>query len=408
MKKSISILLALCLALSAALALADTLSMDGTVDARDTVEIYAPIGGTVARVVGEVGQEVTADDVLLTLRTNKVYADKSGTVTGIFGEPGDAAETVAERYGAVLYIEGSSAFTIDATTENAYNSASAKFVHVGETVYVRCKSNASRAGVGRIKTIDGTAFTVEIDEGNFIPGDAVEIYRDKSHSNSKHVGSGTAARQNPIAVTASGSLVRIAVEDGAAVKKGDLLLETLDGTFDGFVMTGADITAGQSGVIAEIRAEQGSAVTKDSVVAVLYGPDSMRVSAQVPEDSLDEIHAGDTVHIELAADESKSYEGVVRMISGVATASEAGGEVTYRALIDFTPDEAVRYGMSVVVETIETDAAAVNAEDEAPADGEDEEEEEEEEAEQDAPEAPAGQRERRQGGDGERTRPDRQ
>ncbi len=356
--------------LLACVAAADTLSMDGKVEAGDTVEVYAPIGGTVSRVVGKVGQEVVPEDVLFELRTGKVYADEAGTITGIFGEPGDSAETVASRYGAVLYIEGNSAFKAEATTENAYNSASAKFVHVGETIYVRCKSNASRSGVGRITSIDGTSFIVEIDDGSFIPGDAVELYRDKSHSNSKHVGSGTISRQNPTAVTATGSIVRIAVEDGQKVSKGELLLETLTGEFDAYTMTGADIRAGQQGVVAEIKAEQGAAVAKDSVVAVLYGQDAMRIAAEVPEDSLDEIAEGDKVHIELAADESKSYEGTVTMISGVASES-ASGEVTYRALVSFAPDEAVRYGMSVIVETIEPENLA-NSEQEEEAETEEE------------------------------------
>lgn len=354
MKKSISLLLLVMLL--PVIALADTLSMDGKVDAKKTTEVYAPIGGTVDQVVGEVGQQVTADDVLISLRTEKVYSDENGTVTGIFGEPGDAAETVAARYGAVLYIEQDSAFIINASTDNAYNSVSAKFVHVGETVYARCKSNSSREGVGRIKTIEGTNFTVEIDEGSFIPGDTVELYRDKAHTSGKHIGSGTVARQNPVAVTGTGSIVRIAVKDGDTVKKGDLLMETLTGTFDGYRMTGTDITADQEGVIATLNATQGSPITKDSVVAVLYKREDMRVSAELPEDSLDELHEGDSVHIELSADESCEYTGTVTMISGVASES-AGGEVTYRVLIDFTPDDAVRYGMSVVVETLEPETA---------------------------------------------------
>ena len=408
MKKQLSLLLLVLLIPAAALA--DTLSMDGKVDAKRTTEVYAPIGGTVDRVVGEVGQQVTADDVLVSLRTEKVYADENGTVTGVFGEPGDAAETVAERYGAVLYIEKDSAFVINATTDNAYNSVSAKFVHVGETVYARCKSNSSREGVGRIKSIDGTGFTVEIDKGSFIPGDTVELYRDKSHSAGKHIGSGTAARQNPLAVTGSGSIVRIAVKDGDTVKKGDLLMETLTGTFDGFRMTGTDIAAGQEGVIASLNAQQGSPVTKDSVIAVLYRREDMRVSAELPEDSLDELHEGDPVHIELSADESCEYTGTVTMISGVASES-AGGEVTYRVLIDFAPDDAVRYGMSVVVETIEAEPAPEEdaEEEEEEGFGEAEPDGEEDDGTEAAPERPGkGDSPRGEGfpEDGRRQRPD--
>ena len=401
MKKRISLLLFVLLL--PCTVLADTLSMDGKVNAKHTTEVYAPIGGTVDRVVGEVGQQVTADDILVSLRTDKVHADENGTVTGIFGEPGDAAETVAARYGAVLYIERDSAFVIDATTDNAYNSVSAKFVHVGETVYARCKSNSSREGVGRIKAIDGTGFTVEIDEGSFIPGDTVELYRDKSHSAGKHIGSGTAGRQNPVAVTGSGSIVRIAVKDGDIVKKGDLLMETLTGAFDGYRMTGTDITAGQEGVIAALNASQGSPIAKDSVVAVLYRREDMRVSAELPEDSLNQLHEGDSVHIELSADERREYTGTVTMISGVA--SEGTNEVTYRVLIDFTPDDAVRYGMSVVVETIEAESSAeedVQEEEEPEADTE----EDEPDAGEEMPEGRNGRRGEGAPEGGRRQRPD--
>ena len=248
-------------------------------------------------------------------------------------------------------------------------------------------------------TLAGTGYTVEIENGSFIPGDAVELYRDKGHSNSKHIGSGTAARQNPVAVTGTGSIVAIAVENGQAVKKGDLLLETLEGGFDSLVMTGTEIRSENAGVVAKINAEQGSAIAKDSVVAVLYTRDSMRVSAEVPEDSLDQIAAGDSVHIELAADESKTYDGVVRMISGVATESATSGEVTYRALIDFTPDDAVRYGMSVVVETRDAQSAERDEEEEPEEDEEADQEEGSGQPDEETPET--GKRMERGGPDGQ-------
>ena len=92
-------------------ALADTISFEGTVAASQTCEVYAFIGGTVSSVEAEVGQQVAEGDVLATLNTTKVYATESGVVTGVF----------AEKYGAVMYIEGESVYSIAASTENAYN-----------------------------------------------------------------------------------------------------------------------------------------------------------------------------------------------------------------------------------------------------------------------------------------------
>ena len=346
--------LLLAVSLSASCALADSISINGTVTAAETSEVYAPIGGTVASVAVEAGQEVAAGDVLYTLRTSKVYAEEDGTVTGIFGEPGDSADTVSQRYGAVLYLEGNSVYTVSASTDNAYNSTSTKFVHVGETVYLECRSNSNRTGAGVITAIEGTSYTVEVRNGTFIPGDSVDIFRDSAFTNSRRVGRGTVQRKNPTAVTASGSIVRIAVSDGDVVKRGDLLLETLDGSFDGLYMSGEEVRTTEAGIIQTIRAEQGSSLQKDSVAAVLYSRGSMRIEAELPEDSLRDLSVGDPVSIELESDESKTYEGTVTMISGIA--SEAAGQdsgVTYRVFISFTPDSDVRYGMSVIVTTPE-------------------------------------------------------
>ena len=123
---------AIACALLAQGALAETISFTGTVTAKSTSEIYAPIGGTVESVHAVAGQQVRAGDVLATLATTKVYAPEDGVITGLFAQAGDSAEAVAQRYGAVLYIEGESVYTISASTENAYNTTANKFVHVGE------------------------------------------------------------------------------------------------------------------------------------------------------------------------------------------------------------------------------------------------------------------------------------
>ena len=90
---------------------------------------------------------------------------------------------------------------------------------------------------------------------------------------------------------------------------------------------------------------------RDAVVAKLYTRDSMCVTAEIPEENLRDIAVGSRVRIKLSTDESREYEGTVRMISGVSTADSS--PVTFAAWIDFTPDDAVRYGSTVTVETEE-------------------------------------------------------
>ena len=361
-RKLIARFAALALLLSPA-ALADSITFTGTVTASQTHEVYAPIGGKVQTVSGDVGDRVSADTVLVELSTTKVYAEEDGIVTGVFGQPGDSAETISNLYGSVVSIEGESVYSIAASTTNAYNTTATKFVHVGENVYLSCYSDGSHTGAGVITAIEGTDYTVRVTSGEFLVGETVNVYRGDSATSTKRVGRGTLSRTSPTAVTGSGSIVSIAVSAGATVHRGDLLFETLDGSFDGLYMSGSAITAGIAGTLSQLNAQQGGTIQKDEVVAVLYPEGAMRIEASVEEANLASIHVGDPVNIELIwnQDEEVTYPGTVSGISAIADASEAqGGEtesaVTYTVYIDFTPDENTRYGMSAVVTTQDADA----------------------------------------------------
>ena len=360
MKRILTGILLICLTLCLAAASADSLTLSGTVIPGETVPVYAPIGGTVGDVTAEAGQRVSADDVLVSMKTTRVYAPEDGTVTGIFGQPGDSADSVSDKYGAVMYLEGSSLFSVSASTSNSYYAAETKIVHAGEPVWLLCRSSSDRNGTGIVTAVSGTSFTVQVTGGTFIPGDSVDVYRDEAYTNSLKIGRGNIERVSPTAVTASGSIVRIAVSDGDQVKRGDLLLETLDGSFDGLYMSGTDIAAGQDGVLSSLNVSRGDSVQKGSVVAVIYPLSSMLAEVLVPEDSVGQIREGDSVTVELEADESKSYPGTVKMISSVADTT--GDETSYRVLVSFTPDDAVRFGMSIVVSTAEPEADPAEAE----------------------------------------------
>ena len=346
MKRVMAILFALTL-LAAGAAQAETLSLNGTVEAGVTVPVYAPIGGTVDNVSVEAGMHVAAGDTLFSYRTEKTYASGDGTVTGVFVKAGDDAETVTEQYGADLYIEGTAKYTVSANSSKAYSSVETMLVHTGEKVYVVCRTVTSRRGVGIITAIDGTSYTVLVTEGNFIPGDSVTVYRDEACTELQRVGRGSVSRVNPTAVSTTGAIVNVAVKDGDQVKRGDLLMETLSGTFEGYEMTGTAVAAAEEGVIMSVSAEVGSTVSKGDVIAQIAPISGMRVEAAVSADDRQSLKAGDKVLIELEADESRSYEGTVRYITEMP--EEDTEEVTYKAVIDFTPDENVYFGMAVVV-----------------------------------------------------------
>ncbi len=339
------------LMLAAGAASADTLSLNGTVEAGVTVPVYAPIGGTVDTVSVEQGMRVSAGETLFSYRTEKTYATEDGTVAGVFAKAGDDAEKVTEKYGADLYIEGTTVYSVSASISKAYNAAETTIVHTGETVYLVCRTDAKRFGTGVITAVDGSNYTVLVTEGNFIVGDSVTLFRDSAYTEKLRIGRGNIARVNPTAVTGTGAVVSVAVKDGDAVKRGDLLMETLSGTFEGYEMTGTSVKAEEEGVIVSVAAEAGAAVNKGDIVIQMAPVSGMRVEAAVTADDRQALKAGDKVLIELEADESISYEGTVRYIAEMP--EEGTEEVTYKAVIDFTPDGNVYFGMPVVVTTPE-------------------------------------------------------
>ena len=228
-----------------------------------------------------------------------------------------------------------------------------------------------------ITAIEGTDYTVRVTSGEFLVGETVNVYRGDAAVSTKRIGRGKLSRTSPTAVTGSGSIVSLAVSEGDSVQKGDLLFETLDGSFDGLYMSGIDIAAGVDGTISQVDAQQGGAIQKDSVVAVLYPEGAMRIEAQIEEANLASIHVGDPVSIELLwnQDEDVTYDGTITMISAIADSkddsakasgeTEADDTVTYTVYIDFTPDENTRYGMSAVITTLDADVAETAEEAEA-------------------------------------------
>lgn len=348
--------LAAAMCMSATGALADTITFEGRVAPSDTCEVYADVGGTALSVDVDPGETIAAGSPIVTLKTTKVYAAYDGTVSGVFAQPGDAVQDIAGRYGAVMYIEPTARYTITASTENAYNKADTKYVHIGETVYLSCYSDGDHTGEGRVTAVNGSNYTVEVYDGEFIPGETVSIFRTERHKSSSRIGRGELTRADSIAVSAaSGSIVSMAVSDGDEVKRGDLLFETVEGAFDGLNATDATITAPVDGSVAAINVSAGGQVAEGMSVATIYPTGAMRIEAEVDESDLSSIAVGDAVSIELDwnRDEDVKYDGIISMISSISDAGSMDGTAKYVVYIDFTPDEDTRYGMNAVITTLD-------------------------------------------------------
>ena len=212
-------------------------------------------------------------------------------------------------------------------------------------------------GTGVITAVDGSSYTVLVTSGDFYVGDSMDILRDEDYGQTSRIGRGNIERISPTAVTGTGSIVSYTVKAGETVKRGQLLFETVEGSFDGLEMTGTEIRAGTDGVLASLKAEKGASVAKDSLLAEIYPKNAVRVVANVPEADLKELSVGQKVKVELDwnQDQGVSYDGIVEMISALGTVGEES--TTYPVYVKFTPDEDTRYSMTAMVSTLEKEAA---------------------------------------------------
>lgn len=351
MKHILRILLLAVLVLSLALpAVAEEIAFDGQVTAAYTCDVYTSFTGTIGQVHVAPGDKADADTVIAALRTTKVYAETSGTVSAVLVQVGDNVESITTRYGAPMYIDDGVHYTVSASNEgsNAYDSVETHRVQPGETVYLRSRSNESHNGVGQITIVDGSSYTVEVADGNFTSGETVNIYRDAAYTESQRIGRGNIANKSPEAVTAAGRVVSMAVKAGDTVKRGDLLMETLEGGMNGGNMS-AQMLSGVQGVVAEVLVAQGDSVSEGTRIASIWPTEAMKIEALIPEADLSAVTVGDTVEITFDWNQD-DVQPILGTVKSIAFAKDGESTTTcYTATISFTPDDTVRYGMNVTV-----------------------------------------------------------
>lgn len=322
--------------------------MPGSVVAGETVNVLAPFGGTVADFSLRKGDFVSAEDNLFTINTTKVYAPCDGIVGSVRVQVGDEASFIQERYGALLYIEPQSRYLIKTDTKNAYSDGENKLIHVGETVFIGSKISNERTGAGFITSVSDSGYTVEVTEGNLILGDSVSIFRNRDFSSESKIGSGTTILNPNVAISSEGSVFRLYATQDKAVKRGELLLETVSGSIAYNPFPTNRVLAGRKGIIASVDVNAGANVTKNQIMATLYPIDKFQVSVNVLESDLKDIQKGDPVRIELSNFyDQESMKGIIASISGLTIAES--NETEYTVYINFSAGDFIRMGMGVNV-----------------------------------------------------------
>lgn len=381
MKKLFVLSLTLLLAiLPAGWALAESVQIYGTVVCTQPKPIVCAAQGVIEQITCSVGDHVSAGDVIATVSTQKVYASTDGTVY-LFGAPGDAMTEIAEEYGAVAYIDPAQPYTMTATAKNA-NDGIVRVIP-GETVYLRCYKDGTHKGTGMVVKVKDGKYTVNIIEGTFLKGESVSVYRDQDYSYSSYIGRSTMQTLDIIPCTGEGNLVRFHVTNGAQVRKGDLLYETISGVFAPGNMNREQVALSADGIIAAIHVkvgeelaatsstETGNASTDGQTsqmtqsvtaaapaqIAELYPDDALRVVAYTPESLLSSIQVGDTVHVtcQYVENMAEPVSGTVEKISRIPAAEENSIEAQYAVYIRLSDANSFYYGMNVVVATEATE-----------------------------------------------------
>lgn len=364
--------LGLCMVFPGHFVLAATdITFEGTVISGESISISAPFGGTISALSLRAGSKVAVGTTIATIETTKVYASEGGTISGVFAQAGDSVEDIVSRYAAVLYIAPERKYTITADVEKAYDSAETRYVNIGETVFIACTADGAHTAKGVITSVNGTTYTVETTSGELLMDETVSLYRTEGMDTKSRIGRGSVSRTAEIAVGGSGSILYMHVRDGEKVTRGQLLFETVTGSFDGLYALSNEIVSDVDGIVASVDVAAGSSVSKGTTLMSVYPNSALQIEVLIPEYDLLSIAEGDRVKIGFNWDEGSEqmYEGTVSMISHMS--QDTNGEVAYKGYIDFAPGADVRLGMTVVVYAFGTDEGQGTEKEtrEAPLDG---------------------------------------
>ena len=348
MKKLFAIL-SVCMLLVPTLAAAE--AFEGNVVAAQSTIVTSPYGGVVESVSVREGETVEVGDTIATMQTVKVYAPEDGTICGIFAETGDDVTDTA-----VLYIAPDNQYTISCTTDKAYNAQENDYIRLGESVYIVYLSNKNYNGYGIVTAVDGSSYTVETTDADLYMDTTVYIYRNAEYESENRLGNGTVERVDETAIYGSGSLLKVYVENGEEVTRGQLLFETVDGEMLYTASAEGVITAETTGTIETLDIAAGSSIAKDDIMMTLVQSGQYEIEFTISEDLLNSVYIGQeaTISFNWNEETGETVQGTVTRISYTSEDEDTDStETSYIGYISFEADETVKQGMSVTIETLD-------------------------------------------------------
>ena len=345
---SVIILLALVVSVCAT---AETITVYGTVVSVESESIVCQVKGSVIKINAQAGDRVEKNTTLVEMETTKIYAPVSGQIQ-VWASASNSITELTEKYGAIAYIIPTDTYSLKATPENA-NGKRIK-VHSGQKVFLRCNKDGRHSGQGIVTKVEEKEYTVQVDQGNFVSKELVDIFTQEDYSLASRIGQAKITTSDDVAITGTGYVVRCHVNSGDKINKGDLLFETIEGNVLSGAMDADRILCPNTGVLASLSITLGENIENSKTIAEIYPDDTLRVKALVPEGALSEIHLQDTVYISSQYQETSGelIPGIVEKISSIPEKSDSA-ELSYEsfyAVYIIVPDaSALRYGMNVTV-----------------------------------------------------------
>ena len=314
-KKALCLLLALSLCACAPAALAAT--ANASIVATETAKVVAPFSGTLLPFDLTVGDSVGAGETLFEMDTVPVYAAQNGEVAAVFAGVGDDASGVISTYGALAVIEPEHPLYIAASTDQAYDKDENRYIHAGETLYLKCGDNE---GVGLVTSVSGSEYIVQVLSGNYEPRDTVRCFRSSDLTSKSETGRGRATRYADAQVMAMGRVAAVHVAPGDRVRTGDLLFEVIDAQSERGVSP--EIVAPMPGAVTRITTISGAQVYRGQLLCEIANLSVLELSAQVDEIDLGAVRVGDTLAYTLDAYPGETFSGVVTEIRPIGEARQ--------------------------------------------------------------------------------------
>lgn len=348
------ILVCICLATNVQ---AETITLEGRVEGKETLPFFVPFEGRIENVYIHPGDRISGGETLLSVATSKVYAPMAGTVSGLRAAPGDALQDI------VLTIEPEHSLAANCSFAKAYKSNATQQVKQGEWVYLRSTSGDSprRTGTGCIVQETNEGYTVQVTGGNLLVSDSVQVYRQDDYQYASCVGSGQVFFAERCRVSGNGTLLAMHVKDGQKVDKGDLLYETIIWDSGSQQDLSASLSAPEDCVIVKVDVSIGQHATVGQQAGELIRISDLCVKVAATEEELACMPLGQEVSISLLAFPELNYSGTVESISYLPLDPSAR-VMQYEVIIRFSADQNIRLKMGAVVEIERAEEACLSEE----------------------------------------------